>query len=136
MDCVSGGEFLVILPSISQEQARKAGNEICKRFAAMVDSILAKSHLSVSLSGGTSEFPSNAENRTELFRGAREAAYRASKAGGNRVFPTEKGPMRATSTQYTSVQIEKLKQLSSMEGISQVSLLREALDDLLLKYGL
>lgn len=82
---IGGDEFLVLLPSIEQEQdaievAEKIRHSINQPFE------LAGDHsLSISSSTGIAVFPEHGSDEMQLMRNADEAMYRAKEAGRNKV---------------------------------------------------
>ena len=135
VDCTDANEFLVILPTADKQQVKLAGDEIRKCFSALASTLMGDSHIRVSLSGGAAVFPRDADNQVDLFRSLREAALSAGLSGGDRIVFGKKEKMVLKTVHYTPAQMERLKRLAAHEGISEASLLREALDDCLNKYS-
>jgi len=55
-------------------------------------------------------------------------------SGRNRVCIAQEERMATKTTYFTITQLERLAQLARDEGVGEAVLLREALDDLLIKY--
>ena len=61
--------------------------------------------------------------------------YRAKKTGRNSIRLAYEEKMAPKTSHFTLTQLERLSNLAKEEGVGEAVLLREALDDLLLKYG-
>ncbi len=90
--------------------------------------------LKITISAGIASFPVDARSVSELLRKADQAMYRAKELGGNQVRLAYEERMVPKTSHYTQTQLERLSRLSEKEGIGEAVLLREALDNLLLKY--
>ncbi len=134
IDCAEKNEFIVLLPAVEPDQALTAGEEIGRRFEGMAKSVLNRKRLKAHLKGGLAVFPQDADNRIDLFRLCREAVLRASQKKGTMIIQASKEEMVHHSTQYSNDQLERLKNISSREGISEDILLREALDHIIKRY--
>jgi diguanylate cyclase (GGDEF)-like protein len=88
----------------------------------------------VTLSAGIASYPVDARSETELLRKADQAMYQAKEKGGNQVRLAYEERLVPRTTHYTQTQLERLSRLSEKEGVGEAVLLREALDNLLLKY--
>ena len=67
-------------------------------------------------------------------RAADEALFRAKREGRGRVAIYVEDKMTLKSNYYSKAALERLAKLSRATGRTEASLLREALDDLLVKY--
>ncbi|MBM7614868.1 GGDEF domain-containing protein [Alkaliphilus hydrothermalis] len=94
-----------------------------------------KKEISVKISAGIANYPRDAKNSVELFRGADSALFRAKREGKNRVCIAESENMMLKSNHYTKTQLDRLADLSKKTEKTEAFLLREALDDLFEKYS-
>jgi predicted signal transduction protein with EAL and GGDEF domain len=94
-----------------------------------------KIELTVTISGGIAAFPLDGRTDNEMVRKADQALYRAKATGRNKICLAQEERMVTKTTHYPQTQLERLAQLAQKEGLGEAVLLREALDDLLLKYG-
>lgn len=90
----------------------------------------------IHLSGGVASFPVDARSENELLRKALQALYRAKVMGGNQIRLAYEERLVPKTTHYSSTQLERLSKLARESGDTEAELLREALDDLLIKYRL
>jgi len=87
-----GEEFLLIMPGRSPAQAMSAAGNIRQRIAAYEFPFGDKQPLGmVSVSGGVSTFPDDAQDAVEMLLAADAALYRAKEAGRNKVLRAETG---------------------------------------------
>lgn len=132
-----GEEFAVLLPGVEREQAllalERARLEVEKPQPFL--SGKKKVELTVTVSGGISAFPLDGRTESEMIRKADQALYRAKATGRNKICLAQEERMMTKTTHYPQTQLERLAQLAQKEGLGEAVLLREALDDLLLKYG-
>jgi hypothetical protein len=70
-----------------------------------------------------------------LLRKADQALYRVKDTGRNKIRLAYEERMVPKTTHYTQTQLERLSKLASERGVGEADLLREALDNLLTKYG-
>jgi predicted signal transduction protein with EAL and GGDEF domain len=76
-----------------------------------------------------------ARSGTELLRKADQALYRSKQMGRNQVRLAYEERMLPKTSHYTQTPLERLSRLAEREGVGEVVLLREALDNLLMKYN-
>ena len=131
-----GDEFAVIFPGQERERVlmnlEKARAEIESTEMVEVDG---KSlSLSITLSAGAAAFPIDGTNEAELLRKADGALYRAKLGGRNKVMLACEERMAPKTTHFPVTQLERLTDLARDQGVGEAVLLREALDDLLVKY--
>jgi predicted signal transduction protein with EAL and GGDEF domain len=89
----------------------------------------------VPICGGLASFPIDGRARSELLRKADQALYRAKVDGRNRIRLAYEEKMVPKTTHYTQTQLERLAKLAGEQGAGEAEMLREALDDLLTRYG-
>ncbi len=89
----------------------------------------------LTISCGAASFPIDGRTVSELLRKADQALYRAKVAGRNQVRLAYEERMTPKTSHYTQTQLERLSKLAGEKGVGEAELLREALDDLLTKYG-
>lgn len=133
---VGGDEYAAALPEHSAESALIVLEEIRKHFAAQYPTKEIPS--SVSVSAGIAARPPHGESPAELVAAAREALMRAKRGADPRgegcvaIFVEEKMTMK--SNYYSRATLDRLAKLSNATGRTEASLLREALDELLVKF--
>jgi diguanylate cyclase len=132
-----GDELVLLFPDMEREQAFLILEKI--RAAVEHKSIYGegdeKVQVQVTLSGGIASYPIDGRNENELLRKADEAIYRAKVIGRNTIRLAYEERMVPKTTHYTITQLERLTKLAQGQGNTEAELLREALDDLLIKYG-
>ena len=89
----------------------------------------------ISISGGVASFPVDGRSEVELLRKADQALYRAKVAGRNQIRLAYEERMVPKTAHFTQTQLERLTKLAESHGVSEADMLREAMDDLLTKYG-
>ncbi len=130
-----GEEFVVLLPGLEREQAFLLAEQMRATTEAETDYGMEKPvKLGVRLSGGVSAFPTDGRTTSEILRKADQALYRAKGTGRNKVCIAEEERMAAKTSHFTLTQLARLSRLGKEEGVGEAVLLREALDDLLIKY--
>jgi len=85
-------------------------------------------------SGGIAAFPRDGREPRDVLRAADSALYTAKVNGRDRLALAMKTRMVLKSNYYPKAQLEKLAELGTVTGKTEAFLLREALDDLLVKY--
>jgi diguanylate cyclase len=130
---IGGDEYAVALPDTPAESALILLEEIRTHFSGRQPSpnVPRKVHLSV----GIASRPPHAETFQDLLRAADEALYRAKTEGRGRVAIYMESKMTLKSNYYSKASLEKLSKLSAALNKTEASLLREALDDLFVKYS-
>ena len=128
-----GDEFALLFPNTEREQAFL----ILERIRAKVDAQETFGDISthITITGGISAYPIDGSSESEILRKADQALYRAKKTGRNTLRLAYEEKMAPKTAHFTLTQLERLSQLAKEEGLGEAVLLREALDDLLLKYG-
>jgi diguanylate cyclase (GGDEF)-like protein len=128
-----GDEFALIFPQIEREQAFL----ILERIRAKVEDCQTFGDLEtrITITAGISAFAIDGNSENEILRKADQALYRAKKIGRNTIRLAYEEKMAPKTAHFTLTQLERLTNLAKEEGVGEAVLLREALDDLLLKYG-
>jgi diguanylate cyclase (GGDEF)-like protein len=131
-----GDEFAVLFPNTEREQAFLKLEKI-RNTANQREIVTAKGeHIEgISVSGGVASFSIDGRSENELLRKADQALYRAKLSGRNQVKLSYEERMIPKTSHFTQTQLERLSKLSEERSVSESDLLREAMDDLLTKYG-
>ncbi len=131
-----GDEFACLFENTEREQAFllmeqvRAAVEAAGQFSNGETTIEAK----ITITGGVASYPIDASDESELFRKADGALYRAKGTGRNKIVLAMEERMVPKTAHYTQTQLERLSELAGEQSVSEAVLLREALDDLLVKY--
>lgn len=131
-----GDEFACLLENTEREQAflimerLRAAVEALGQFTNGKTTIEAQ----VTITGGVAAHPIDGSDENELFRKADGALYRAKTTGRNKFILAVEERMVPKTAHFTQTQLERLTELAQEQGVSEAVLLREALDDLLVKY--
>ncbi len=139
LPCRYGGdEFVIIFPGVEREQAFLT---VEKLRVAVEHSTLkvgkeGSEFSGISISAGISCYPMDGRLKSELLRKADQALYRAKVTGRSKVRLAYDEKMLPKTSHYTQTQLERLTKLASERQAGEAELLREALDDLLGKYGI
>jgi len=129
---LGGDEYAVSLPDMTAESAMILFEEIRQHFSGRPISPEIPRH--VQLSVGIAAKPPHAKTLAELLRCADEALYRAKREGRSRVAIYVEDKMSLKSNFYPKAQLERLAKLSNATGRTEASILREGLEDVLVKY--
>ena len=129
---LGGDEYAVALPETTAESALILLEEIRAHFSSR--QISPEIPRKVQLSVGIAAKPPHAKTVADLMGCADEALYRAKREGRSRVAIYVEDKMTLKSNFYPKAQLERLSKLSSATGRTEASLLREALEELLVKY--
>ena len=133
----AGDEFVVLLPDSRAETAFVLAEEVRRAIEDTPIEVTIgeqKNRLTVRVSGGVAEYPSDGGDWECLFRRSDEALFRAKRQGRNRICLPVSSQMVTKTSHYTQTQLEKLATLAKETGKTEAHLLREGLDDLLRKY--
>ena len=131
-----GDEFACLFENMEREQAFlvmeqvRAAVEALEQFSNGDTLIETK----VTITGGVAAYPIDGSDENELFRKADGALYRAKSTGRNKFVLAMEERMLPKTAHFTQTQLERLSELAQEQGVSEAVLLREALDDLLVKY--
>lgn len=129
---IGGDEYAAALAGVPAESALIVLEEIRQHFASRdaPSKVPHKTHLSI----GIAHRPTHARSVPELLRAAEESLYRAKSEGRNRTAIYVDSKMVLKSSYYPRASLDRLSKLSSARNRTEASLLREALDDLLIKH--
>lgn len=133
-----GDEFIILMPDVEREQAFL----VLEKLRAAVQATHLKPGKSdaeindMSISAGLACFPVDGHLNSELLRKADQALYRAKVTGRNKVRLAQDEKMVPKTSHYTQTQLERLTKLAAERQVGEAELLREAMDDLLAKYGI
>jgi diguanylate cyclase (GGDEF)-like protein len=131
-----GDEFVVLFPDRVREQAFLAIEQIRLALAHMSLTFESgKSLQGIPISGGVASFPIDGRSAAELLRKADQALYRAKVDGRSQIRLAYEERMVPKTAHFTQTQLERLSRLAEEHGVNEADLLREAVDDLLTKYG-
>lgn len=132
-----GDEFVILLPNVEREAAFLALEKLRQAVEARTTyEYEGKNwHIQVTISAGLAAFPIDGRSGYELLRKADQALYRAKLAARNQVRLAIEEKLVPKTSHYTQTQLERLTQLAQGQGFTEAELLREAMDDLLIKYG-
>lgn len=132
-----GDEFVVLFINTEREQAFLTMERVRSAVQAMKSLEVGEQviPLQVTVSVGVASFPIDARTDTELLRKADQALYRSKQLGRNQVRLAYEERMLPKTSHFTQTQLERLSRLAEHEGVGEAVLLREALDNLLLKYS-
>jgi diguanylate cyclase (GGDEF)-like protein len=133
-----GDSFVVVFPGKRADSAFVLAEEVRRVLEdSVINFTVGKNSRTISfrISGGVATFPNDATERVDLIRKADEALYRAKRTGRNRICLPASAQMVTKTSHYTQTQLERLAAVARQLEKSEAFLLREALDDLLRKYG-
>lgn len=131
-----GEEYTLIFPDMEREQAFLLIESARAEIAQMKNMSDGKKKVNAQLtiSGGIAAYPIDAQEENELLRKADQALYKAKATGRNKIVLSYEEKMSPKTSHYTLTQLERLSELAKEQGVGEAVLLREALDNLLIKY--
>jgi len=132
-----GAEDLVILLPVEKERAFLWIEEFRRAFDREHTVTAEGKTVSVplTLSGSVASCPEDGTQPTTLLRNAYDALFRAKRTGRNKVCLAREEKMVTKTSHYTQGQLERLACVAKETKTGEAVLLREALDELLSKYG-
>ena len=132
-----GDAFSVALPGVTKEQAFLRLEQIRKTFeeTGAPDGRAPRTTATATVSVGVSAFPDDGDDPYVLANKANEALYRAKVSGRNQVCLAREEKMITKTSHYTAGQLMGLRRLAERMRVKDAELLREALNDLLLKHN-
>ena len=98
-----GEEFVILLPSTDKNSAAKIAERIRVQITTHKYSGLPEKYV-VTASFGVASYPTDAKGKTELFKKADEAAYKAKKTGKNKVVLAEENQLETKDSKNKSSQ--------------------------------
>ncbi len=132
----SGDKFAAILPNCEKEnafilidRARSLLNPD-GRLQTEIGEIVSD----ISFSAGIAAVPDDGATVSDIVRKAEGALFRAKRGNRNTVCLSRNERLVTKTSHYTYEQLQRLSKLAKDEGVGEAVLLREALDDLLMKY--
>ena len=132
-----GDEFVLLFPHTEREQAflslERIRSVVEQKQSYGEGENMFETRLTVS--AGIAAYPIDGRSENELVRKADQATYRSKALGRNNIRLAYEEKMVPKTTHYTQTQLERLSKLAQEQGSVEAELLREALDDLLIKYG-
>ena len=131
-----GDEFVIILPGVEKEDAFLMFERARAEYAVgqSVSAGDKELKLSLTLSAAIATFPEDGTRAQDVLRKGVDALYRAKTTGRNKVCLAKEERMVTKTSHYTQSQLARLSLLSKQDKLGEAVLLREALDDLLMKY--
>ena len=132
-----GDEFAILFPNTDREQAFLTLERIrteMERHHSIVNGNQ-KVIKGITISGGIASYPIDGRSGSELIRMADQALYRAKESGRDKIRLAYGERMVPKTTHFTLTQLERLSNLAKERDVGEAEILREALDDLLIKYG-
>jgi diguanylate cyclase (GGDEF)-like protein len=137
-----GDEFALLFPEVEREQAflrlEKVRTEVEATISYPACDFDPTPHkiypAHVTVTAGIAAYPIDGEDENSLLRKADAAVYRAKVTGRNKIMLAYEERMVPKTAHFTQTQLERLTELAKEQGVSDAVLLREALDDLLVKY--
>jgi len=134
---IGGDEFAILFNGWERERAFLAMEQI-RRGVEKLKLQTPEGEIveNLTISGGVAAFPIDGRTQVELIRKADQALYRAKVSGRNQIRLAFEEKMVPKTAHFTQTQLERLSKLAAERQTSEADLLREAMDDLLTKYGL
>lgn len=131
-----GDEFFVILPGMEREETFLALEKIRGLVAdkSIYEVGKGQFQVKVTVSIGVASYPVDGRGAYELMRKADQALYRAKANARNSIRLAVEEKMVPKTAHYTQTQLERLSKLAQDLEMGEAELLREAMDDLLMKY--
>lgn len=132
---VSGDEYAIVMPGTSLEQAFLRMEELRRRVLESHERFGLPNEQELTVTLGVAHCPRDAKDEEAVMRAAFAALVVAKELGGNQVALAPSEEMIMKSSYYGATSLRNLKALAERSGRKESVLLREALDDLLRKYG-
>jgi diguanylate cyclase len=131
-----GDEFVVILPETEREEAFLLIEKLRLRIESQEGFQIEQKEtdLKITISAGVASFPVDGRGAYELLRKADQALYRAKQGNRNLIRLAVEEKLVPKTSHYTQTQLERLSRLALGLEVGEAELLREAMDDLLMKY--
>lgn len=132
---VSGDEYAILMPGMILEQAYLRSEELRRRVVEARERFGLPDEQELTVTLGVAHCPRDAKDEEALMRSAFAALMVAKELGGNQVALAPSEELIMKSSYYGATSLRNLKALAERSGRKESVLLREALDDLLRKYG-
>ncbi len=132
---IGGDEFAILFKGTEREQALLVMEKIRLEVQNFQLEVKQQVISGISVSAGIAAFPIDGRTHSELMRKADQALYRAKVGGRDKVRLAFEEKMIPKTSHFPQTQLERLSRLASEHEVGEAELLREALDDLLVKYG-
>jgi diguanylate cyclase (GGDEF)-like protein len=132
----SGDKYAVILPDCEKENAFMLIDKARGVFnpEGRLQTEIGEIISDISFSAGVAEIPDEGAVVSGIIRKAEGALFRAKRGTRNTVCLSRNERLVTKTSHYTYEQLQRLSKLAKDEGVGEAVLLREALDDLLMKY--
>ncbi len=131
VDCIGYNEFLLIMPNVSLDRGREAGNEICRRFRGVADTVLQDKDVDVTLLGSVVNFPLDSSELSVLFGLMRCALFEAKHPDKKSELKVLQSHENELVTKVSSNQLIQLESLSKNQGVDMSQLVNEAITQLI-----
>ena len=129
-----GDEFAVALPGVPLEAGFLQLEHLRAEIAAATALLSGVTDHRLTVSVGVANYPRDARTAPALLKRADQALWQAKAAGRDQVALPAAEEMVLKSCYYSPAQVGRLRKLAEAKGQKEAVLMREALDDLLLKY--
>jgi len=129
-----GDEFALLFPGVEREQAFLRLEQARLAIAGLTQFGAGALTASLTISAGIAACPIDGADENELLRKVDAALYRAKVTGRNKIVLAYEERMIPKTAHFTQTQLERLSTLAKEQGVGEAVLLRQALDDLLVKY--
>jgi diguanylate cyclase (GGDEF)-like protein len=131
-----GDEFALLFANTEREQAFLKLERLRSQVESQTsfDDGASTVDIRLTISAGVAAFPIDGNEAGELMRKADGAMFRAKAGGRNKIVLSYEERMAPKTSHYTLTQLERLSALAKEQDVGEAVLLREALDDLLVKY--
>ncbi len=132
----SGDKYSVILPGCEKENAFVLIDRARGLFnpEGRLQTEIGEIISDISFSAGVASVPDDGTTVSDIVRKAEGALFRAKRGNRNTVCLSRNERLITKTSHYTYEQLQRLSKLAKDEGVGEALLLREALDDLLMKY--
>jgi diguanylate cyclase (GGDEF)-like protein len=130
----SGDEFCLVLPGRTLEQAFLEMEALRRRMVTACAPFGMPDGTTLAVTIGLAQHPRDAKTARDLLQLADRALFAAKEQGGNQVGLPPNEEMVLRSCYYPASSLRRLRALAEQLGRKESPLLREALEDLFLKY--
>lgn len=132
----SGDKFAAILPNCEKENAFIIIDRARSLFnpEGKLQTEIGEIVSDISFSAGIAAIPDDGATVSDIVRKAEGALFRAKRGNRNTICLSRNERLVTKTSHYTYEQLQRLSKLAKDEEVGEAVLLREALDDLLMKY--